>query len=551
MKEWIRSAFPQSKYFDLCVGNLIAVPDDSGTAFFQICHQFACSGWSCQIQREEGDVSFASFRNQTQMAQVSWSPREKMVQVVTEAYRDLPDTEVPVSCVTTPLVTQMRLSYLSYDCGMVYLIRLPDGRFVVIDGGMGECEEPEHFLELMEHQNVLDSKPVIAAWFVTHAHCDHYLLLFRLIERYADRFQVQRLLYNFPREDRSSGFSILNPDFQREVDAHCPVETITPRTGQRYYLGGGVFDVLYTADDVCSEFVPNLNETSLVMRMELGNYRVLWLADAQMHASKILCCRYAPVSLQCEVVQVGHHGYWGGSPELYRLANPEILLWPVPDCRYYEMCNETCNNFLVQSRKIKGIFVSGRKDAILDMTETPEQWLKQLETPEVPAGSAIYQADFSSGNLLQLGWSFLVGGGIAYTPGEITLDNGICRVRKAGETFACCEICQPDRMEAYPSFSLFLQGQTGTDCEMVGLFFNNPTPTKWNPEQLEPLQLKPNETFHLELRADYRAGVAALYRDGSLVWEKPYFTAGRRGIYLVLKNADILLQNVRIVNRNN
>ena len=72
-----------------------------------------------------------------------------------------------------PLITQVRTSYFSVDCGMAYIIRLGDGSFVIIDGNIGEYDEPERIMELLDGQNLTDGKPRIAAWFITHFHGDH------------------------------------------------------------------------------------------------------------------------------------------------------------------------------------------------------------------------------------------------------------------------------------------------------------------------------------------------------------------------------------------
>ncbi|MBO7177290.1 MAG: MBL fold metallo-hydrolase, partial [Clostridia bacterium] len=96
----------------------------------------------------------------------------------------------------TPLLTQSRTSYFSVDCGMSYIMRTADGKFVLIDSNWGEYDEPEHLLELLNAQNVNGGKPVIAAWFITHAHPDHYLGFVRLCERHAAEFIVEKIIYN-------------------------------------------------------------------------------------------------------------------------------------------------------------------------------------------------------------------------------------------------------------------------------------------------------------------------------------------------------------------
>ena len=153
-----------------------------------------------------------------------------------ENQTQLPDKKEEIKAITTPLITQMRLTYFAHDCGMVYLIRLSDGRFVVIDGGLAEHDEPAHFLKLLDSQNVLDSKPVIAAWFVTHPHCDHQDLLIHLMKNCPERFVLERFAYNFSTDDRANGFSLSVAQLFEMEQNLTDTQVLTPRSGQRWAL---------------------------------------------------------------------------------------------------------------------------------------------------------------------------------------------------------------------------------------------------------------------------------------------------------------------------
>lgn len=547
MQARVMEKFPQGELFELRKGSLIRIPQctaDDNKAIYRV---FTDAGWNCTIQREEGGVQFAAYTDGKQMAQLSWYPKQNTARVVLEEYQELPDKKGDVTVVAAPLITQMRLTYFAHDCGMVYLIRLCDGRFVIIDGGLAEHDEPEHFLKLLDSQNVLEGKPVIAAWFVTHPHCDHQDLLIHLMKHCPERFTLERFAYNFPTDDRANGFSLsVEQLFEMERNL-TTTQVLTPRTGQKWYLGDATFDILYTSDDVCHEFMNNINETSLVMRMELGGYRVLWLADSQGIACNQICRTYDSDSLRCDILQVGHHGYTGGSPELFRRADPQVLIWPVPDCRYYEMCTYGWNDYLVQSKKITDVYVSGRQDYVLDMTQKPEDWRKQLVLPEIKPGEVIFNADFEAGSVYDLGWSCLVGGGIPHKPLNIELANGECRLTMFGENRACCELIQPQRMTASPGYTLTLKGRSGSTCEEIGLYWNFPFPKLWEPDRMLKLELGPDEDFEYELCADYCGGTVTLYRDGQAVWQDRYIPDGRRGIYLLMKNAELTLREVKIV----
>ena len=57
------------------------------------------------------------------------------------------------------------------NCGMCYVIRLFDGRFVILDSNTGEYEENQRLFDVLNSQNV-NEKIIIAAWFFSHAHLD-------------------------------------------------------------------------------------------------------------------------------------------------------------------------------------------------------------------------------------------------------------------------------------------------------------------------------------------------------------------------------------------
>jgi len=178
-----------------------------------------------------------------------------------------------------PLVTQLRSPFCIYDCGMTYLIRASDGNFILIDSGAGEYEEAAHIWELIESQHAGDKKPVIAAWFITHPHLDHFGGFVKFMDAYGDRVQLKSLLYNWALPEMTAPSNDLT-QFDRAV-ASLGKETliITPRTGQRFVYADAVIDVLFACEDLYPAYISNLNDTSLVMRMEINGRRILWMGD--------------------------------------------------------------------------------------------------------------------------------------------------------------------------------------------------------------------------------------------------------------------------------
>ena len=446
--------------------------------------------------------------------------------------------EKPEHCVT-PLLTQVKHRYVAADCGMTYLIRLQDGRFVVIDGGYDEAGEAAHLFSLLCEQNVLSGKPHIAVWFITHPHADHFGGLVGLCREFADRFILDALVYNFPPKNVSNGFSDLVP-FEKAVETLKHTEIVTAQTGQRFCYGKTVFDVLFTWKDLCPiEGLVNLNDCSLVLRMTVGDRRVLFLGDAMPTASAVLCERYDDQSLQAEFLQVGHHGYGGGSDELYRRVNPKTLLWPCPDFWFHAVRLWPCNAFLITADTIEQTIVSGQTEVTLDMTApTPKI------TPYLPCDTVVYEETFTGTDPYRLGWSAVTGGATGNISPLLEFRvKGCDLTAKNGR--AVCEWVQPGRMQGVDTFTLTVDGVITDVPDAAGFVFNNAIPTVWDDAALWELP-KDMGAFHAVLTADAGVGIAVLAVNGKEIQRAPYVPAERHGIYFALQNGKVTLETIKV-----
>ena len=458
-----------------------------------------------------------------------------------------PDTDLPSRIIAYPkvpvLVTQMRLLYACADCGMAYLIRMGDGRFAVIDSGMGEHEEPEHLLELMQAQNVRDGKPVIAVWFFTHPHIDHYNTFVNLMERHRDEIVLESVAYNWPTREMAKGFSDLTR-FDALMETLTETKKITPRDGWTFMFPGVHFHILYTCEDLYPAPFANINDTSMVMQMTVENSvdytvrRVLWMGDASAAASEYLVKKYDREVLECEIMQVGHHGYWGGSDALHRIVDAEVLLWPCPDFWYQVITKWDCNRYLVESEKVHTIYVAGQQEVVLNLDESIEPVDPYPET----GSPVLYQEDFSDTSVYHKAWSSVTGGRTGYRGMGIDIEPGVCHL-SAGEAWSVLEWVQPGRMT--DSYVLtFRAKRTGGEGQ-TAIFWNHPTPTEWSDDAVLPLDL-PSDPCTVELTADALAGKAILTIDGQPVREMAYMPADKHGLYLLLQNAEIDVYEITV-----
>ena len=113
----------------------------------------------------------------------------------------LPQKSEPFEAITTLQFTVFRHA--------VYIIRLPDGRFLIIDSHLNRAHLVDGIYEELCRQNVLEGKPVIAAWMFTHAHSDHVGGFIGLMEKYGDKVEIQSIIHNFPGEETYFGKNYL------------------------------------------------------------------------------------------------------------------------------------------------------------------------------------------------------------------------------------------------------------------------------------------------------------------------------------------------------
>lgn len=435
-----------------------------------------------------------------------------------------------------PLFTQLWLNYLEHDCGMGYLIRLEDGGFCVLDGGVGESEEPEHLLELMRLQSGWE-KPEIRLWFFSHAHVDHTGCFEEILERFCDRVSVKAVAFNFPDGKKSFGESDMTR-FRRLLESHPEIERICPCRGDTYVWGNVALRVLFTQEDLTGEEY-YCNDTSMVLRLEACGHSVLFPGDAGGKEADEIMRDCAESELTSEVLQVPHHGYWGGNDSFFKLCNPEILLWPCPDYRFKEVEAWECNKVLAESRKIRRVLCAGRREDTFDLTD-PDCFRNAPE--ELPAERC--EADLSAGKVYPLHWSGVVGGYTENVRVQMCAEDGGIRFlpREAGR--CVLELLQPGTLNMRGGFRWSMRGRLEENTEAFGILPDEPLPTVWREEACLWVPKDVRGEFSLTLLADAEAGTLTMTvngREQSRAWEH----AEDNGLYLALFGGELFLREVR------
>ena len=439
------------------------------------------------------------------------------------------------------LITQVRTSYFSFDCGMAYIIRLGDGSFVMIDGNIGEYDEPLRLMELLDEQNVTGEKPRIAAWFITHEHGDHYQGFINFTRLYGDRVTVENILYDFPPKElywEGVDRTAFNEAVQYYTDRGARV--LTPKSGERYEFADATFDMIYSYRDLGDERPADMNNCSLSMIMTLCGLRTMWFGDIEPQAAKNILSRYSVEELKCDIMQVAHHGYTGASDPLYRAVDPTVVLWPCPDFWYHPGCRWKCNDYLAHSSEnIKATFVAGQGETVLDLTKPIE--------PSSPYTYGKVTADIAAGRMCALHWTCLTGGGRGYMAMKLTYpEAGTCRL-EAGDARSLCQMIQRGQTALSNKYRFTFSGVL-EGAETFGLILDNATPMEWNDEKLITLDQKPDVPFEYTVETDRAAGRAEIYEGGRRVMTVEGLSGEPCDVIIMMKNGAVRLAGVEFEN---
>ena len=509
---------------------------------------------------EECGSHFATYQKGNELLYIALWERSGKLQVISDRNERLVALDgknraaLADKCICSPLLTQVRMMYYAVNCGMSYIIRLTDGRFVIIDGGDGEYEESEHLLELLKEQNVLEGKPQVAAWFFTHPHDDHVLLFHDIMKNHRDELQIESLVYSWasPEYGVQDWVSVLHNEV---VAKYCQDMTvIQPHTGQRLIYPGVTFSVLYVHEDMCPEYISFLNDTSLVMRMDVDaeeeekteKRRVMFFGDALQTTADVLCAQYEPGILQCEMMQVAHHGFGGGSPELYRMVDPEVVLWPLPDYCYLLVCDQRSNSVIVQSEKADTVYMGGSQEVTIDLWQSVLPSDKPYEPYEkAVSGDVLYEENFGKDRIFDLHWSCIYTATPDYAAAKIALENGECHLESQNK-LAMIVLMEPGMFCAAQKWTVALKGRANA-VEEAFLTWNYVYPEAFKAEEALPLPMIDGEEFDFQVSVDCDAGKAILTNNGNIVQEFSFPVEWKKGLYFVIKNGDITMKHIRVV----
>lgn len=229
---------------------------------------------------------------------------------------------------------------MTYVHGMCLVVKLDDGRFIVVDGG-NWVESDREASEVTRLYNWMKSKSdngkvVIAAWLFTHAHSDHISVAWKFSQQYRndESVEIQRYLYNFPTYEYAqpianttlvtSYYDTWYPRITNLVKGHEVVHT-----GQIYKFANCTIEILFTHEDFYPRKINSFNNSSTIFKFTIDGKSFLVVGDLE-EPGQIQAAKQCGTLLDSDYFQVAHHG-WNGDINFHRYAmhsKAKIVLHP-------------------------------------------------------------------------------------------------------------------------------------------------------------------------------------------------------------------------------
>lgn len=185
------------------------------------------------------------------------------------------------------------------------VLRLPGGGFAVIDANRGGAQAMS---ELLTAQGCRELQGLV----LTHPHADHLGDLAEI----AKRFRVKRF-YESGVVSTSGSYRYLLRTLQAQG---VPATSVQPGS-QLNWDPRVQISVLSVNPDA-----ENLNNSSVVLRLQFGSTAMLLMGDAENEVEADLLARQRQV-LRANVLKVGHHGsHSSSSPEFLAAVRPQYSL---------------------------------------------------------------------------------------------------------------------------------------------------------------------------------------------------------------------------------
>lgn len=357
-------------------------------AFVKYCDGVTRLGFEKASERRIDDNLFCVFENSGNQLFVSYEPTRSRITVILDA-SSCKERDFSFFCARNDQKSAelymygLNLDHQGYDtynklntsgytnCGMLFVIKCVDNSLIIIDGGEdssfseSDIDELNAFLHRVAEKK--NEKVHIGCWYLTHAHSDHLRGFFRLMYKYGEQYELERIISNLPDFEKYSGQPVDEMQaFSKFIKTNYPnCKDMKAHVGQRLQLADVTVDVLCTheciVDAVTLDTKKNdLNDRSLVLKLSSGGASFLILGDICFLPEEYMTTVFSANTLKCDVVQMAHHCI-NPLSKIYATANAQIMLVPQHEnaVKTHPVINRA---FCVAEPFINNVFCSGNAD---------------------------------------------------------------------------------------------------------------------------------------------------------------------------------------------
>ena len=217
-----------------------------------------------------------------------------------------------------------QLSSVTDTIGESYLMKTTGGKVFMVDGGYAaETEKLRRYLA--EAGNHVD------LWFVTHPHEDHMEALATILND-PQGITIDKVVYSRVPDaflDCEPGSADNARGYYRALDNFMDGTDFVNvhQTGQRFDMDGVGIMILSVADMGIP--TKHYNEQTMIVRMWDDTKSVVFLGDAEEERGNRVLAQYKEY-LDCDYLQMAHHGQSGCNEQFYKSISFRACLWPTP-----------------------------------------------------------------------------------------------------------------------------------------------------------------------------------------------------------------------------
>ena len=363
----------------------IYITQTSVTEYLAYRDTLAASGYTLHQENTIGNNRFATYYNDLTMIHAYYIGNTSSVRIVTENMSEcvLPKNEDPYTRLQGAIMTftMVDLDNEAGNFGNCFVITLEDGSFIVHDGGGDSGDDDITLYNVLKKLNKRkDGKIVIAGWFLSHEHWDHFKNFYDVVMAHLDEITLENIYYNQPaqtiRYNSGNPNEYISGGSMARLAKSTGANLVKLHTGQTVQIRHLTVEVLYTQEDLCPKQIYHFNNGSMVTRFTHGGQTVTILGDIEDVASEIMVEMYDEAALRTDMMTVAHHGS-GGTTALYSLFKPTVVLWPTNQAHADNQLKSTTtgyypdiNKALVKQKNVKLVIVAdkGHKTITLPMT---------------------------------------------------------------------------------------------------------------------------------------------------------------------------------------